>query len=331
MSVGNSIEWFIEKNNTNTGPIVGWKGISEIISITDHFLPIRWVEKRVAILKNLLDFNYRIKFFTPLADTEIKTFNDYDECDILVIELGFVQSHKYKTLRKVSDLVNDHEGPIFYINDDPEHWLQWKWMNERGDLIHEDWSRWTIIVNAIHTNRIAEAFPIPNKARIISTPLHTYMTLNDYCNVGNNKLIYHGGVSGRENQVRDLVRTDTLNVYNDRNNLWKSMFPEVIIHEAPKQSERMSLYRNHDGCLALYDYIHKECGWHTSRAYHALYSGIPVCGPPGNDALDWIYPVTNKEEVYEFANLPRIRKEEIWNQQKETVLSRLTKVDILKL
>jgi hypothetical protein len=80
----------------------------------------------------------------------------------------------------------------------------------------------------------------------------------------------------------------------------------------------------------VFDGKHKDSGWRTGRAYHALYAGIPVCAPAGNAGLNWCFPANTAEDISKFAKLSVEQRMKIWNMQK-SIVEKTGKVDPLIL
>ena len=104
----------------------------------------------------------------------------------------------------------------------------------------------------------------------------------------------------------------------------------INVIENPQQKDRRKFYRNYKGCLTVYDSKHKTSGWRTGRAYHALYAGIPVCAPAGNNGLNWCYPTDTQEQLDKFATYSKEIREAIWQKQK-AIVEKTGKVDPLIL
>ena len=81
---------------------------------------------------------------------------------------------------------------------------------------------------------------------------------------------------------------------------------DVTAITPPEQKDRAEFYRQWRTCLAIYDSKHRDTGWRTGRAYHALMAGIPVAAPTGNPALSWTYPTDTSSQL---GNLLRMTEE----------------------
>ena len=140
------------------------------------------------------------------------------------------------------------------------------------------------------------------------------------------KVVYIGRPNGRTKYFKEFLQSPDL-VISGKKEEWSDFDADVIAN--PAQKDRKQFYTDYAGCLAVYDTKHKNCGWRTGRAYHALYAGIPVCAPSGNDGLRWTYTVDTASDITDFANLSAEVRKKIWLQQKESALS--STADLIKL
>jgi hypothetical protein len=145
---------------------------------------------------------------------------------------------------------------------------------------------------------------------------------------GIEKAVYIGRPNGRAKHFKEYTKSIHLQIAGKPAE-WTD-YPDISVVENPQQRDRRAFYRTYNGCLAVYDDKHKNSGWRTGRAYHALYAGIPVCAPVGNSGLDWCFPVSSAADVSRFATLPAATREKIWLKQKD-IVSKTGKVDPLIL
>jgi hypothetical protein len=142
------------------------------------------------------------------------------------------------------------------------------------------------------------------------------------------KVVYIGRPNGRTKYFKEFTSSRHLQVAGKESE-WED-YDALEILENPQQRDRRKFYQQFHGCLAVYDDKHKKSGWRTGRAYHALYAGIPVCAPQGNNGLNWCFPVDTKEQLDKFATFPEEIRKQIWEKQK-AVVEKTGKVDPLIL
>ena len=89
------LEWFYSKNPSNSGSTrVGYRRVSGKIGLTNKENGVRgaWVEKRVALFKNMLHFGYHIIPLSEATDATkddgFETFDTYQPCEVLMLEIG---------------------------------------------------------------------------------------------------------------------------------------------------------------------------------------------------------------------------------------------------
>jgi len=325
-----ALEWYYSKNKINTGKKIGYRRVSGKIGLTDNEKGIRgaWVEKRVALFKSLLHFGYQI---IPLSEVTDMTKNDgfeysttYQQCDTLILEFGGTNIQFYKKYwDDTCDMVQAHKGNIIFINDDPDLPFLWELLPD------EDWTRWTIAANATEAAAVAETLKAPAGARVVDYPMSRGMGFAEFSSGGIEKLIYIGRPGGRSKYFKTFTKSNNLEVAGKPTE-WED-FPQVNVVENPQQRDRRNFYRKYNGCLAVYDDKHKRCGWRTGRAYHALYAGIPVFGPEGNNGLAWVMNVTSEEDITKASLFSLEKRKEIWERQKAFVEKRDSVKDLITL
>lgn len=323
------LEWFYSKNSSNTGTRVGYRRVSGKIGLTNKENGVRgaWVEKRVALFKNMLDFGYRI---IPLSeptdstsDDGFKSFDTYQECDVLMLEFGGTNLQFYqKYWDKTIEMIKAHKGRIIFLNDDPDLPFLWNLLPD------EDWSRWTIAANATNCAEVAEILKCPTGSTTVDLPMASGMEFAEFHAGTIPKVVYIGRPNGRTKYFKEFTSSRNLQIAGKEAE-WED-FESLEIWPNPQQRDRRKFYQQFHGCLAVYDDKHKKSGWRTGRAYHALYAGIPVCAPAGNNGLNWCYPTDNKEQLDKFALYPEELRKQIWEKQK-SVVEKTGKVDPLIL
>lgn len=323
------LEWFYSKNSSNTGTKVGYRRVSGKIGLTNKENGVRgaWVEKRVALFKNMLDFGYRIIPLSEATDATkddgFETFSNYQECDVLMLEFGGTNLQFYqKYWDKTVEMIKSHKGRVIFLNDDPDLPFLWELLPD------EDWSRWTIAANATECNEVATILKCPIGTTTVDLPMASGMEFAEFHAGTIPKVVYIGRPNGRTKYFKEFTSSRNLQIAGKESE-WED-YDALEIWETPQQRDRRKFYQQFHGCLAVYDDKHKKSGWRTGRAYHALYAGIPVCAPAGNDGLSWTFPASTKEKLDEFATLPVEMRETIWKFQK-AVVEKTGKVDPLIL
>jgi hypothetical protein len=233
------------------------------------------------------------------------------------INLQFYKKYWDKTL----EIIKAHKGRIIFINDDPDLPFLWNL------LPYEDWSRWTLAVNAANPNKAKTLLKCPNEVRSVDFPMNTGMPFEEFYEGKINKIVYIGRPNGRAKYFKEYLKSKNLEISGKKEE-WKSFSCDVI--ENPQQRLRKIFYQQYKGCLAVYDDKHKNSGWRTGRAYHALYAGIPVLAPSGNKGLSWCFEIKNSEDIDKFINKNQIERKKIWETQKNFI-EKQKKIDILKL
>ena len=311
------LEWFYQGNEKATGPTIGYRRVAGKIGLTSNEEGVRgaWVDKRVAMFKKFQADGHKIVL---LSGTTFETKNEgldkqnKEPFDILCLEFGGTNLQFYgKDWEETVRYVKGHDGFVWFICDDPD--LPFLWNLLEG----EDWSRWTIIANAVNTDAVLETLRAPEGVGCIHVAMDKYMQ-SDQFSAGNlQKVVYIGRNQGRAAQFKLFGTSPYLQIAGKPKE-WED-YPALSIVDIPQQKDRRAFYRNYYGCLAIYDKKHKETGWHTGRAYHALYAGIPVLAPPGNAGLVWAYPVNSAADIETFVNLSAEERKNIWQKQLDKV------------
>ena len=320
------LEWFYSANASNTGKKIGYRRVSGKIGLTNKENGIRgaWVEKRVAFFKNVLAQGMRI---IPLSEPTEATSNDgfesfdtYQDCDTLVLEFGGTNLQFYqKYWDKTVEMIKAHKGKIVFLNDDPDLPFLWELLPD------EDWSRWTIAANAAVPSEVATILKCPEGSTTIDLPMASGMEFADFHAGSIEKVVYIGRPNGRTKHFKEYTKSSYLQVAGKEAE-W-SDYPTIEVMENPQQRDRRAFYQKYNGCLAVYDDKHKRSGWRTGRAYHAVYAGIAVCAPTGNQGLSWCFPVDSAEALEKFATLSADKREKVWLAQK-AYIEKTDKIDL---
>ena len=310
------LEWFYSKNPTNNKSKIGYRRVSGKIGLTSKETGVRgaWVEKRVALFKTLLEYGYHI---IPLSDATgatiddgFTTFSEYQPCDVLILEFGGTNLQFYqKYWDKTVEMITAHTGRIIFLNDDPDLSFLWEL------LPNEDWSRWTIAANAVNSAEVSKILKCPDGSRTVDLPMSSGMEFAEFHEGGIEKTIYIGRPNGRTKYFKEFIKSEELQIAGKPTE-WED-YKDVVVIDNPQQRDRRRFYQTYNGCLAVYDEKHKNSGWRTGRAYHALYAGIPVCAPKGNMGLNWCYPVDSADDLSNFTKLSVDSRQKIWQKQRE--------------
>jgi hypothetical protein len=323
------LEWFYSKNSSNTGTKVGYRRVSGKIGLTNKENGVRgaWVEKRVALFKNMLHFGHQIIPLSEATDATkddgFTTFDTYQKCDVLMLEFGGTNLQFYqKYWDKTIEMIKAHEGRVIFLNDDPDLPFLWELLPD------EDWSRWTIAANATNCDEVADILKCPKGTTTVDLPMASGMEFMEFSPGTQHQVVYIGRPNGRAKYFKEYTKSRYLAV-SGKESEWED-YSGLTILENPQQRDRRNFYRNFAGCLAVYDDKHKRSGWRTGRAYHALYAGIPVCAPEGNAGLNWCFPIESAASIEKFAMMPSELRQKIWEKQK-SVVEKTGKVDPLIL
>jgi hypothetical protein len=311
------LEWFIQGNEKATGLTIGYRRVAGKIGLTSYEEGIRgaWVDKRVAMFKKFQADNYKIILLSDTTEStkgETVVKQHKEHYDILCLEFGGTNLQFYgNDWELTTKYVDFHKGPVWFLCDDPDLSFLWNLTP------NEDWNRWTILANAVNAEATLQALKAPDGVKFEHIPMDKYMEADSF-NAGSiPKVVYIGRNQGRSAYFKTFGNSPYLRIAGKAKE-WED-YPEITIVDVPQQKNRRKFYRDYYGCLAIYDKKHKETGWHTGRAYHALYAGIPVLAPPGNSGLDWCYPVSDCSDIEKFIDLSVEERQAIWQNQLDKV------------
>lgn len=306
----------------NSIKVIAYRRVAGKIGLTANENGIRgaWVEKRIALIKHFLNLKYQIVLLSETTETTkqqgYKTFSKYQPCDLLVVEFGGNNLQFYKKdWLKTSQIIKAHTGQILFLIDDPDLPFLWHLLPD------EDWSRWTVAANAVNTNAVREILKVPAEAKVVDYPMMPEGDNLTFNAKENSHLIYIGRPNGRKKYLNDYTQSDHLRIAGQEKD-WRQ-YDKIKLLPYPQQRHRKQFYQQFSGCLAISDNKHIQTGWRTGRAYHALYAGIPVCAPKGNEGLSWCSPVTQLSDLSFYAQLPSHQLETIWLKQKEIATLKL--------
>jgi len=305
----NFIETFNKCNSINTGFTIGYRRVSGKIGLTENENGTRgaWVEKRICLFNNLLKNNFRIKILNATTQqTNIQ--RDTTSYDYLMLEFGGTNYNFYKKdWDETINIVKKFKGKIIFINDDPDLPFLWHLLD------NEDWSRWTVAVNAINIDACKKVLRCPQKIKVIDLPMFIGLKFNDFNHNNSAEMIYIGRPNGRKKFFNEFLQCKQLKIAG-KTKEWIGY--QTILVDIPLQKNRIPFYRNYNSSLCVYDKKHALCHWRTGRAYHAIISGIPVCSVAGNYGLNWCYPVTTHQDLTDLINSSQEFRKNLWLKQK---------------
>jgi len=310
------LDWFNEANQHNTGSIIGYRRVAGKIGLTNNEEGIRgaWVDKRIALFKKFFADGHRIVLLSSTTDATRDEGLDRqsDNFDILCLEFGGTNLQFYgKNWDLTIEYVKNHSGFVWFVCDDPDLSFLWNLMPD------EAWDRWTILANAVNADATLRALKAPEGVGFMHLAMDKYMEADSFSPGTIKKVVYIGRNQGRSAHFKNFGASPYLQIAG-KTKEWED-YPLLSLVDVPQQKDRRKFYRNYYGCLAIYDKKHKETGWHTGRAYHALYAGIPVLAPPGNDGLAWCYPINEPSDIEKFIQLSVEERQAIWKKQLDKV------------
>ena len=262
--------------------IIGYRRVSGKLPLSENETGARgtWLEKRRGLIKSLEARGHTFSYLSePTPNSQIAGYvkASHYECDLLMLEFGGNNlMFNKKAWEETFAIIKQHKGKIVFLNDDPD--LPFLW----DELPDEDWSRWTVAVNAVNLTAVRRRLKVPRRATIIDMPFHAVLPHKEFSPGTQPTAIYYGRPNGRMKILQPYLSSGMLSIAGKAEE-WAG----ERVHPAPEQKDRAEFYRQWRACFAVYDNKHKETGWRTGRAYHALLAGIPVAAPTGNAGLNW--------------------------------------------
>lgn len=177
-----------------------------------------------------------------------------------------------KDLAETQAMVARHRGPIVFICDDPDLPYLWKTVKKPG--------QWVAWLNATRPQPFGGQ---PAAVKCYDAPFASLLDFVEPRAAQSGSLVYLGRPNGRTAAVRKVLASGVPIQFYGRFKEWVGY--DVIVAASPTQAERRAFYSRQLGCLALADKKHKQLGWRTGRAYHALHAGCPVVVEADHDAL----------------------------------------------
>lgn len=265
---------------------IGYRRASGKLPLTTNENGARgtWLEKRHALWIALAKRGHTIVPLSKPTQNSIEAgWQEVDEpVDYLIVEFaGNNLSFYGKDWLRTVEIVKRHKGRVLFLNDDPDLPYLWKLSDD------EDWSRWTIAVNAVNLDAARDALKVPKQAAVVDFPFASLLIKRSFVDGAIPDAIYYGRPNGRAKVIQPYLDSGRLLIAGKPQE-WEKITKNVI--PAPEQKDRADWYGQFRTCLAIYDNKHAATGWRTGRAYHALAAGIPVCAPIGNRGLLWAEP-----------------------------------------
>ena len=293
--------------------IIGYRRVAGRLPLTNDEAGQRgtWLEKRHALIGELTLRGHSFKWLSRPTDNSLAaghTLATDTECDVLMLEFGGMNlSFFRKDWDRTIELIKSHPGRIIFITDDPDLTFVW------NELPDEDYSRWTVAVNAVNLDECREVLKVPEAAAVVDWPFHLGMIPRDFVDGELKEAVYYGRPNGRSKLLAPYVTSGAI-VVAGREKEWGA---SVSLIAPPEQKDRQEFYRHFRACLAVYDNKHLLTGWRTGRAYHALLAGIPVAAPAGNRGLAWAWELNGLYDLAALLRMPARSREMVWEQQLE--------------
>lgn len=251
-----------------------------------------WWEKRRALFDLLARQGHELRVLSKLTKATLEAGGyehlvGSEDCDVLVVEFGGSNKRFFgDDLAETRRLIRAHKGKVVFICDDPDLWFPWK------DLPDEDWSRWTVWVNATGP---ADSFPVPPEATVVDFPFSSLQATRPPTAAEGDKFVYLGRPSGRAGVFKKLIAAQVpLQVYG-RAKEWEEL--GMMVREAPAQPARGAFYGKQFACLAIADAKHKRMGWRTGRAYHAIAAGCPAVAESDHPGLSHLLTFSQPRDL----------------------------------
>ncbi len=280
--------------------LIGWRrGASKLpLTYDENGARGTWLEKRLALIKLLREQHEVIPLSDPTPNSKAAGFRKIDaEVDLLIIEFAGMNAVFFgEDWAETCRIAQRHTGPILFLTDDPDLTFPWAMLPD------EDYSRWTVGVNAIDLDASRQILKVPTAAEIIDLPYASLIPQREYIDGSIDQVIYYGRPNGRAKLIKQFIPHPDIAIAGKPKE-WEGF--GITPWLPPTQTERAYWYGMWKGCLALYDQKHAQSGWRTGRAYHALKAGIPVLAPPGNVGLDWTTPITNPDQIRQYLDADR--------------------------
>lgn len=250
---------------------IAYRRMSGAIGVTDAERGTRglWWEKRKALFKELMMRGHEVSIVNRLTEPSkhigaVDKFTALD-CGLLIVEFGSSNTQFYGSdLEETKWLAENFKGPKVFICDDPDLPFIWEWAKKPNE--------WTCWYNANLGKAIGKE---PIGVKIVDFPFSSLQDAleprEDYLR---EKFVYIGRPLGRGPAVRNLIAGRVPWRIYGKPKEWEEF--GVAVHAPPDQPQRAQFYSMQLGSLVLADRKHKQLGWRTGRAYHAVLAGCPA-------------------------------------------------------
>lgn len=268
-----------------------------------------WLEKRQGLLNLLSGNGHEMLYFSNPTQISVQqgfTKSVEKECDLLMIEFsGLNMTFFGKDWQETAEIAQSHKGPIIFLCDDPDLPFPWKM------LTNENWSRWTIAVNAVRLDNAKIILRAPSKVKMFDFPFHAVMQMREASNFIYPNSVYYGRPNGRKKELLPYIGTGQLTIAGNAKE-WANI---TDVTPAPEQKDRADFYAQYKTSFAAFDNKHAQSGWRTGRAYHSLAAGTPVLAPYGNPAFTWTQQLRNPLELTEALRMTSNERKNLHHQQ----------------
>lgn len=284
------------------------------LTANEHGARGTWLEKRLALIDGMAKRGHTVHLLSDPTQTSATAGYKRaptNECETLIVEFAGMNMQFYGAAwNETADTVRAHAGPVIFLCDDPDMPFKWELMGH-----DEDWTRWTIAVNAVHPATAARVLHVPRGAEVIDTPFASLLRPATFMDGADERAIYIGRGNGRKKLIEQYIDSGHVVVAGN-----PKEWPGHAVLPQPEQSFRRNFYRLFRAAFAACDNKHIETGWRTGRAYHALSAGIPVMTPetPGgmaNEGLKWAWQVDSPADVYRCLTMSASDRKRAWEEQ----------------
>jgi uncharacterized protein YceK len=248
---------------------IAYRRMSGAIGVTTKEQGTRglWWEKRRALVDFLTQRGHEVSYFNRMTKQSASFARPLtppiSHYDILIVEFGSSNKQFYgKDLDATIGICNSFRGPKIFINDDPD--LPFIWDAIRPN----DWVCWH---NALKPVPLGKQY---NNIPIFDMPFSSLMDAQEPAKAfDKSALVYIGRPLGRGPIVRYLIANKAPWKVYGKQAEWDEF--GIFVSTAPDQPKRAEFYAGQLGSLVLADKKHKEMGWRTGRAFHAVMAGCP--------------------------------------------------------
>jgi len=249
-----------------------------------------WYEKRKALVELLWQRGHQVEFVSRMTkESQFVPVHQLNNQDILLVEFGSSNMSFYgNDLKDTIKMVNDFCGPVVFLNDDPDLPFIWDMVNKP--------KQWTCWYNATNAKPLGKQ---PKDVKIYDMPFSSLQKAEEPREQYQKfYLVYIGRPNGRSRAVKQLIAGGVPWRVFGKQKEWEDF--GVMVQEPPHQPERAGFYSCQLGCLVLADNKHKEMGWRTGRAYHAINAGCPALIEADHKLLQGFPTFNSPLEVHKY-------------------------------